>query len=71
MKWKLCATKILTYFDFQDIIGEGSPETLTQFILERTSFNLKNRVNISDPIALEIFQISRNMCNYIHSERMR
>ena len=67
---KIVCQKI-TYFDFEDTIGDGSPEKLTQFILDPTSFNLKNRVNISDPIAQEIFEISRNMCNYIHSERMR
>ena len=61
----------INYLNFEDIIGEGNPETLTQFILDPTSFNLKIRVNISDPTAQEIFKISRDMCNSIHSERVR
>ena len=43
-----------TYFDFEDVIREGSPEMLTQFILDPTTFNLKNHINISDPIAQNI-----------------
>ena len=67
---ELCTKESIT-FDIQDILGEDSPEVLTQFILDPTSFNLKKRVNISDPIAQQLFKISREMCYYIHSERMR
>ena len=59
---KIVCQKI-TYFDFEDTIGDGSPEKLTQFILDPTSFNLKNRVNISDPIVPDLYSISIDLCN--------
>ena len=54
-------------------LGEikGDPNKLTQFILDPTSFNLQKRVNISDPIVPSLFKLSRNFCNYIHTERTR
>jgi hypothetical protein len=58
-------------FNFQDILEEDNPETLTQFILDPTSINLKKRVNISDPITHDLFKISSDMWNYVHSERMK
>ena len=58
-------------FDFQVILEEDNPETLTQFILDPTSINLKIRVNIKDPITQDLFKLSRDMCNYVHSERMK
>ena len=50
---------------------KGDPNKLTQFILDPTSFNLQKRVNISDPIVPSLFELSRNFCNYIHTERTR
>ena len=55
--------------NFQEILN--NPNTLTQFILDPTSFNLKLRVNISDPIVTPLFNLSRDLCNCIHSERMK
>ena len=52
--------------NFQEILN--NPNTLTQFILDPTSFNLKLRVNISDPI---VTPLSRDLCNCIHIERMK
>ena len=46
-------------------------ETLTQFILDPTSFNLSLRVNINDPIVPSLFSLSRDLCFAIHNERMR
>ena len=48
-----------------------NPEELTQFILDPTSFNLTNRVNISDPIVKTLFGLSRDICYSIHTERMK
>ena len=65
----LCSSSV--DFRMQDILDENNPETLTQFILDPTSFNLKIRVQISDPLAQGLFKLSRDMCNFIHLERMK
>ena len=56
-------------FDLEAI--RTNPETLTQFLLDPTSFNLKTRVHISDPVVPELFKLSRDYCYAIHSERTR
>ena len=55
--------------NFQSISSD--PEVLTQFILDPTSFNLKVRIHISDPIAQNIFKLSRDICWAIHAKRMK
>ena len=50
---------------------QHNEDTLTQFILDPTSFNLAFRVNINDPIVSSLFSLSRDMCFAIHNERMR
>ena len=58
-------------FDIDDILSEDNPEVLTQFLLDPTSINLSKRVSTSDPIVQELYRISRDLCNHIHSERMK
>ena len=58
-------------FNFQEILDDTNPETLTQLILDPTSFNLKKRVSTSDPILMEIFKLSRDICNHVHLKRMK
>ena len=58
-----------TSINFQNIVD--NPQTLTQFILDPSSFNLKERIHLSDPIVQELFTLSRDMCYGIHNERMR
>ena len=65
----ICSSSV--HFKLEDILDENNPETLTQFILDPTSFNLEKRVHISDPMAQDLFKISRDMCNHIHMERMK
>ena len=65
----ICSTSV--NFDKNEFFSNGRTEIITQFILDPTSFNLTKRVNISDPIAQQLFKISRDMCNYLHTERMR
>ena len=65
----ICSTSV--NFDISEIFSNSSPEMITQFILDPTSFNLTKRVNMCDPIVKELFKISRDMCNYLHTERMR
>ena len=55
--------------NFQDTLD--NPETLTQFILDPTSFNLEKRVNISDPVIEPLFKLSRALCFSIHTNRIR
>ena len=46
-------------------------ETFCQFVLDPASFNLKDRVNINDPVLDKIFKLSRDYCFAINAERMR
>ena len=46
-------------------------KTLAQFILDPTSFNLKERVHVTDPVVQEIFKLSRDYCMAINTERLR
>ena len=50
---------------------KSDERVLTQFLLDPTSFNLKNRVNIGDPAVPALFKLSRDFCTAIHSERTR
>ena len=50
-----------------------SPQTLTQFLLDCTSFNLNNssRINIGDPFVKNIFTEARHYINAVHLERIK
>ena len=48
-----------------------SEETLTQFILDPTSMNLKERVHVNDPIVPDLFKLSRDICYSINKRRMK
>ena len=49
----------------------SDPKLMTQFILDPTSFNLTDRIHISDPVVQDLFKLSRDICYGIHSERIR
>ena len=55
--------------NFQHILS--NPKTLTQFILDPTSFNLTDRIHISDPTVEHFFKLSRDFCYSIHNERIK
>ena len=57
------------YLNFQDI--SSCPDTLSQFLLDPSSFNLKQRVNVNDPVLAPLFKLSRDLCYSIHRERIR
>ena len=65
---EVCKTSI-SKVDFQLILE--NPETMTQFILDPTSFNLERRLNISDPIVTTMFPLSRDICYSIHKTRTK
>ena len=44
-------------------------KSTTQFILDPSSFNLKKRIHMSDPILPHIFKISRDLCFAILKKR--
>ena len=44
---------------------------LTQFVLDPTSLNLKQRINMTDPKLSEFFKISRDFCYIIDKIRSR
>ena len=54
---------------FQTMRSE--PETLCQFILDPSSFNLSDRIHRDDPVLLPLFKLSRDLCYGINSERMK
>ena len=58
-----------TNLNFDSVVE--SPNILTQFILDPTSFNLTNRVHMNDPIVQHLFKLSRDLCFSIHSARMK
>ena len=51
-------------------ITENS-EIYTQFILDPTSFNLKHRIHVNDPIVEPMFGLCRDLSYGIHTERIR
>ena len=54
-------------FNLEDIMGNTSH--LTQFILDCSSMNLPSRINISDEICGEIFNLSRDLCFHIKKKQ--
>ena len=55
--------------NFQEI--QSDPLTLTQFILDCTSFNLTKRINYNDNMTSDIFTLSRHLCCHILKTRSR
>ena len=45
-------------------------EMLSQFIIDPSSFTLKERVHMDDPILPEFFRVIRNFC-FVVDKRMR
>ena len=55
--------------DFSEFLSEN--ETLCQFIIDPTSFNLKRRISLSDPLIASFFQTSRDLCYTINERRLK
>ena len=55
--------------DFEDI--RKNEKSLTQFILDPSSFNLEKRVHVNDPALPDLFRISRDYCYAVNSMRMK
>ena len=67
-EFKALCLQAQSNIEFEEIRSQFN--TLTQFILDPSSFNLKRRIHLSDPILPIIFQLSRNYCNAIHTRRI-
>ena len=55
--------------DFESMLDE--PETVTQYVLDPTSFNLNSRIHMSDPVVEPLYKLSRDLCFTIHTRRMK
>ena len=54
---------------FDDIISDN--ETLCQFILDPSSFNLNRRISLNDPLLGSFFRLSRDLCYTINDRRLK
>ena len=58
-----------TNISFQEIYKLNS--TFCQFVLDPSSFNLKERVHLNDPILGSLFKLSRDYCYAVNSTRKK
>ena len=58
-----------TNFSFQEIYKYNS--TFCQFVLDPSSFNLKQRVHMNDPILGSMFKLSRDYCYAVNARRKK
>ena len=49
----------------------GDKNTFCQFVLDPASFNLKQRIHLSDPILGALFELSRDYCFAVNAERQK
>ena len=61
--------KSVSAVDFSEILTNS--ETLCQFILDPSSFNLKQRIHLTDPLLASFFQVSRDLCHSINEKRLQ
>ena len=55
--------------NFEEIMKNN--ETLCQFLLDPTSFNLQKRIHFNDPALSKLFELSRDYCHTINNTRMK
>ena len=56
-----------TKISFNSIVSDNS--ILCQFLLDPASFNLANRIHLSDPILGSLFKLSRDYCHAVNAAR--
>ena len=61
-------SKSKSKLNFEKILE--SKETLCQFILDPASFNLRERIHMSDPVLDQLYKLSRDYCFAVNSARM-
>ena len=55
--------------DFDPIYNDD--EMFCQFVLDPSSFNLKRRIHMNNPILEQMFCLSRDYCFAVNSARMK
>ena len=61
--------QVKSVLDFSELMTDS--ETLCQFILDPSSFNLKQRVHMNDPLLGSFFRVSRDLCFAVNERRMK
>ena len=67
-EYKHLCSQAMSDIKFEDIKHES--ESLCQFLLDPSSFNLESRVHLNDPILNAMFRLSRDYCFALNSRRM-
>ena len=65
---KMLSKYSVSDFNFENIQYEE--ENIIQFILDPSSMNLKERINMNDPVLPKIFKRSRDYCYAVHKRRL-
>ena len=68
-EYELLCSQTKTNVSFQEIYNFNS--TFCQFVLDPSSFNLKDRVHLNDPILGSLFKLSRDYCHAVNSSRKK
>ena len=55
--------------NFSELMADS--ESLCQFILDPSSFNLKQRIHLNDPLLGSFFQVSRDLCYSVNEIRLK
>ena len=55
--------------DFSELMTDS--EILCQFILDPSSFNLKQRIHMNDPLLGSFFRVSRDLCFAVNERRLK
>ena len=55
--------------EFSELLKDK--QELCQFILDPTSMNLSERINLNDPLLGSFFQVSRDLCFTINERRLK
>jgi hypothetical protein len=55
--------------DFSELMTDS--EILCQFILDPSSFNLKQRIHLNDPLLGSFFRASRDLCFAVNERRLK
>ena len=68
-EYELICSQTKTNVSFQEIYNFNS--TFCQFVLDPSSFNLKDRLHLNDPILGSLFKLSRDYCHAVNSSRKK
>ena len=61
--------QVKSVLDFSELMTDS--EILCQFILDPSSFNLKQRIHLNDPLLGSFFRVSRDLCFAVNERRLK